>query len=115
MNRNIFIFLLFLFSCKSTEKNINLSGPLQKKIREFKTESSCEDARVTEMDFYSDKVYLFEYGSCMRDRESPVYDKDGRMLGALGGFAGNMQIQGKDFGQARLSREIWRKKTDTSN
>lgn len=110
MNKCLLIAFLFLVGCKSAEKSLTLSGTLQKKIDQFKSASVCEDARISEFNINGELVYLFEYGSCIKDKESPVYDKSGNLLGAIGGFTGNMQLNGNDFSKAEFKREIWRKK-----
>lgn len=87
-----------------------LTDTLQKKFDQFKLESVCGDARISEFDINGELVYLFNYGSCIKDKESPVYDKSGNLLGAIGGFMGNMQLKGNDFSKAEFKREIWIKK-----
>jgi hypothetical protein len=69
----------------------------------------CETgAQVDEYLFQGEIVYVFEPGNCGADMQAPVYDSNCQMIGALGGFAGNILINNVRFDQnAVFQKTIW--------
>lgn len=109
MNKWLIILFTLNMAC-SVNRKAGWPGPeLGKHMAAFKSEATCRDASIQEMEFKGRPVYVFNYGSCMNDRESPVRDEAGVLLGNLGGFVGNTTIEGEDFSKAGFKREVWRK------
>ena len=69
----------------------------------------CETgAHVDEYLFQGGIVYVFEPGNCGADMQAPVYDSNCNMIGALGGFIGNILIKNVRFDQnAVFQKTIW--------
>ncbi|MGV3763026.1 DUF6970 domain-containing protein, partial [Parapedobacter sp.] len=65
------------------------------------------DAVVNQYRFQNQDVYVFD-SRCCCDWISKVMDADCKVIGGLGGLAGNTQINGEDFGNAEFVREVWR-------
>lgn len=99
--------LLCLTACQDLFDASETPKCLSAKIRDFDNSLSCADARVLEYEFLGDRVYVFDPGTCGADFPSPVLDFSCKILGSLGGFAGNTKINGVEFSKARLVRVIW--------
>ena len=69
----------------------------------------CESgASVKQYSFQGNYVYVFHPGSCGADLVSPVYSSNCEYLGGLGGFTGNMLINGIRFDQnSSYIKTIW--------
>ncbi|MGZ3923670.1 MAG: DUF6970 domain-containing protein [Flavisolibacter sp.] len=95
-----------LVSCK---KYNNVSECIQSKIEAFKkSETLCTGAAVKEYSFQGKVVYVFETVTCIADGGADVYDSNCNYLGTIGGFTGNVNIGGVDFGKnARYRATIW--------
>jgi len=117
MNKQFLFILLsaFLCGCKSAEKVEQTPKAIVMEINRFSASSSCKDASVKQMEFQGKPVFLFEEGTCVTDKESRVLDKNGKLLGQLGGFAGNTTILGDDFSKAVFQKELWRKTPSDGN
>ncbi len=103
------LILLLLYSCKSQKSSDSIPSAISKQISVFSNESTCKDAKVNEFKFQDQLVYVFEEGTCRYDKEINVYDRNGKLIGSLGGFAGNTIINGDDFNSAVLQRTVWQK------
>jgi hypothetical protein len=70
----------------------------------------CETgASVDEYLFQGNLVYVIEPGNCGDDMLAPVFDSNCKMIGALGGFAGNILINDVRFDKyAVFQRKIWK-------
>ena len=64
-------------------------------------------ASVKEYEWDNKKVYVFDPGICIADGQSRVQDAECKVLGYLGGIAGNSKIEGKEFNSAVLKRTLW--------
>ncbi len=117
MNKTLLFiwFGLFLYTCKSSEKIEKLPKAISQEINNFSASSTCSDASVKQMKFNDQIVFLFEDGTCAMDKESMVMDRNGKLLGYLGGFEGNTMILGKDFSEAAFQKLIWKKNQSDSN
>lgn len=100
---------IFLISCRIKQEERSLPNAIAQKISSFSSASTCNDARVDEKKYQNNVVYVFEEGSCVADKETNVYAADGKLLGSLGGFAGNTQINGADFSSAVFIKTVWNK------
>lgn len=104
----MFSLLILNMACSVERSPSGQGSEIGKHIAAFKAEATCRDAHIKEMEFRGRSVYVFDYGSCVNDRESPVRDERGVLLGNLGGFIGNTTIEGEDFSKAKLKREVWK-------
>jgi hypothetical protein len=65
-------------------------------------------ARIDEYIFQKEVVYVFEPGSCGADMQAAVYDSGCKLIGALGGIAGNNIINNVLFStNAVFQKTIW--------
>ncbi|MBL7901169.1 MAG: hypothetical protein JNK73_04170 [Bacteroidia bacterium] len=111
MNKSLLLILccVWLMACKSIQNAEALPKPIVQEINRFSASSACKDASVKQLEFQGQAVFLFEEGTCVMDKESRVLDKNGKLLGHLGGFTGNTSILGEDFSNAQFQKELWRK------
>lgn len=104
--------VLVLACCKmkkSVEQNSNIPNCIQTSIDLF-SKSSCEKGlKVNEYTFQGASVFVFDQSNCGNDMTSEVFDKSCKSLGYLGGFMGNVTINGEDFSNAVLVKTIWEK------
>ncbi len=109
--KKIVVGILFFaaLACHKENVSADVPRPVRKDIDEFSKNSTCNDARVDEYKFQDHLVYVFEPGTCGADMSSAVEDADGKNLGALGGFTGNMVINGEKFETATFIRTVWNK------
>ncbi|HQQ95265.1 MAG TPA: hypothetical protein PLQ93_11965 [Bacteroidia bacterium] len=108
--------LLFdLVSCKMSKEESRISKGLQHEVDAFSRASLCKDAEVKEMRFQSAAVFVFDEGTCIKDKESRVLNVEGKELGRLGGFSGNTLINHEDFSSAVPVKVIWRKEQPKAN
>ncbi|HWK59212.1 MAG TPA: hypothetical protein VNQ80_17850 [Parapedobacter sp.] len=109
MKRIAIISALLAVTVSSCSKKENLGDEIpicvRTMISELETDSNVRDGTtVTVYLFQNRHVYVHNIGNV-----AFVYDKKCNMIGLLGGFAGNMEVNGEDFSNARLIREIWRR------
>jgi hypothetical protein len=107
---NLIIFLSFflLTACEKIEKDA--PGCIKDLIRNHKnTVVLCETgASVKQYSFQGNSVYVFDPGTCGADMMAPVYSSDCEYLGGLGGFAGNILIDGVRFDlNSTYIKTIW--------
>jgi hypothetical protein len=103
MNKPIFFLVFLLTACSSMPPCLN------KEIGNFKSENQCVSAKVDEYTFQGKTVYVFDPGTCGADMTSKVVDKNCKVLGHLGGFAGNTKINGESFSTAVLVKTVWKR------
>lgn len=99
-----------IISCgQKTKKIIKAKNPvcLQQKIEEWKGQYCPKGKSVKQYTFQNKSVYVFEPGNCGADMQSIVLSTDCAVLGALGGFTGNMMINGEDFKSAVYVKTVW--------
>ena len=82
---------------------------LKAKIEQFsKSKASCPSgASMKQYTFQHKTVYVFDPGNCGADMASPVVDAHCNDIGSLGGFTGNMKVNGEDFSSATYVKTIW--------
>ncbi len=100
----VLISILTFSSCQ--KKDIDCLTVL---INDFEKHASCSESKVDEFDFNGKKVYLFNNSFCCCDYASDVYDSECKLLGFIGGIAGNSIIEGEDFTSAKYVKTIWKK------
>jgi hypothetical protein len=96
-------------SCSKSKVENQIPGCISYKIEVFKTSSMCADAHVDRYLFQNKSVFVFEEGSCGADFSANVYDVNCQLLGSLGGFAGNLMINGENFSTAIFEKTVWKK------
>lgn len=95
------------FACKKSEETPSC---IDSKITEFKHVISCnQGTNVKEYKFQSNRVYVFDPGTCGADMTSEVMDENCNSLGFLGGIAGNNTINGESFDHAKYIRTVWKR------
>lgn len=105
-------FFLTMVCCHQqvhTGKQQNTPACIVKKIEQFSKESCPKGPNVKEYTFQGKTVFVFDQGSCGNDMTSEVLDANCNSLGYLGGFTGNVKINGEDFSNALLIRTVWEK------
>ena len=114
MKKTVFLLtgLVILLSCKvnkSQGKAEETPSCITKAIESF-SKGTCEKGiNVKEYTFQGISVYVFDPGNCGNDMTSEVFDKNCKSLGYLGGFTGNVKINGEDFSHAIFMKTVWEK------
>lgn len=104
----IFISLLFITFCE--KPNPEVPDCIWDLIKNHENEMFlCESgASVEQFLFQEDYVYVFDPGDCGADMIAPVYNSNCQHIGGLGGFTGNLIINGVRFDQsAKFIKTIW--------
>ena len=104
----VLIFALFM-SCSKLDITKGTPKCVDTKIAAFNNATVCRDAKVDEYTFQGGTVYVFDQGTCGADMTSAVIDADCNALGNLGGFSGNMNINGENFSNATYVKTVWNK------
>lgn len=102
--------VFFLVSChghKTAEKQFDMPGCIQKSLDNFKKNSCEKGLSVKKYTFQGNEVFVFGQEGCGADMTSEVFDTNCKSLGMLGGFVGNVKINGEDFSNAILVKTIW--------
>jgi len=110
---SILAFAIFCnLSCNGIDIPEGVPSCLKEKIKELKKSKPCDGATADEYVFQNMNVYVMDVGpNCCCDRGSAVFDQDCGFLGSLGGFTGNVEINGVKFSEnAEYVRTIWEKK-----
>lgn len=90
-----------------TETVIEMPECVEQKIVEFNAECCENGANVKEYIFQDQMVYVFDLGNCGADMTSEVISEDCDHLGFLGGFSGNLMINGENFNTSTYVRTVW--------
>ena len=102
--------IFFFVSChhqKTAEKPSDVPSCIQKAVENFKKNSCEKGLSVKEYTFQGKEVFVFGQDGCGADMTSEVFDSNCKSLGLLGGFIGNVRINGEDFSNAQLVKTIW--------
>jgi hypothetical protein len=77
----------------------------------FLGEHQCDDsANIAQYRFQKSIVYLIDPGYCADDQSYEVFNSDCEVIGQLGGFVGNEEINGLNFYKhAELIKIVWEK------
>ena len=105
----ILLSILVFTSCTRFEIEADTPKCVKDKIVDFNKDQTCSDIKVDEYTFQGISVYVFDSGTCGADMQSSVIDTDCNNLGALGGLAGNIEINGESFESAVFVKTIWEK------
>ena len=102
-------FGLLAFTSCSKDDNSRTHDCLDVKISAFQKHGLICDttASVKEYLFQNRAVFVFDFGTCGADYTSDVLEGNCKLLGRLGGFAGNGKIDGADFSTATYVRTVW--------
>jgi hypothetical protein len=105
----ISVIAIFIISCNNKQPQIVEPPCVADQVTYFSENEACETgASVLEYEFQNEVVYVFNHGECIADHASAVVNYDCDTLGFLGGFAGNTEINGKDFyNKAELVRTLF--------
>ncbi len=112
MNRLTILFLIIISALISCNKLDIVKGTpkcVENKIKDFNKSSTCDNADVKEYTFQEKTVYVFNPGNCGADMASEVINSECNSLGFLGGFSGNVMINGEDFSNATFVQTTWKK------
>ena len=114
MKKNVILLIsyLLLSGCnahKSTGKTDETPVCITKAIGTFSKTDCAKGVNVKEYTFQGIKVFVFDPGTCGNDMTSEVLDENCKNLGYLGGFTGNVKINGEDFSHAILVKTVWEK------
>ena len=112
MSKTLLSFLAIISivsSCTRFEIEKDTPKCIKDKIIEFNKDQSCSDIKVDEYTFQGISVFVFDPGTCGADMQSNVIDTECNNLGALGGLAGNVEINGKSFESAVFVKTVWKK------
>ncbi|PBQ34700.1 hypothetical protein CNR22_23965 [Sphingobacteriaceae bacterium] len=104
--------LLILVSChshKTAEKKSDIPACVQKAVENFKKNPCEKGLSVKEYTFQGKEVFVFGQDGCGNDMTSEVMDSNCKSLGLLGGFVGNVKINGEDFSNAVFVKTLWEK------
>jgi hypothetical protein len=106
----IFVFCLLAMLCAGCRKNYSRETEcIQASVESFKKTAICDSgASVRAYEFAGLTVYVFHPGNCGADMQAPVLDQNCRVLGYLGGLAGNTRINGVEFSSnSYYLRTVW--------
>lgn len=105
-----FIFILAGTSCEKKRVEIPVKFCIDHSISQFKKEKACaKGAKVDLYRFSGREVYVFISGDCVYDMPYEVRDQECRILGYLGGFSGNVIIEGVNFyDNSTFTRTAWK-------
>ncbi len=113
MNKNLIVILVLITiisSCTRLEIEKETPKCVKDEIVRFDKEQKCNDIRVDEYIFQGNTVYVFVIGSsCGADMQSNVIDTACTSLGALGGLAGIVEINGENFNNAVFTKTVRQK------
>ena len=113
LNYTLITLTIILFtSCKMIDIKNDAPKCIKQKAKNLKQAlgHACDDdATVKEYFFQNKKVYLFSPGNCGADMQSIVLSADCDELGKLGGIAGNLKINDKNFfEEAEYIKVVWK-------
>ncbi len=113
MTKQLFLLLILTsvhISCNNEEENYGvIPRCINNLITEFKQSASCNNSKVDQYLFQDQIVFVFAPGTCGADMQAPVIGFNCDTLGALGGIAGNTEINGEDFANAQFIKTVWEK------
>ena len=95
-------------SCSKKDVELEIPACILEMVSELEAKDDVpEGVNISVYLFQKRHVYVRDVGTA-----ALVYDKDCNSIGLLGGFSGNTTINGDDFANAKLIREIWRSTPD---
>lgn len=99
------LLIVTVLSCSKEDVGGEIPACVLEKVNELKANDEVpQGTSVSEYLFEQRRVFVEDLGTF-----ALVYDKNCNNIGMLGGFAGNTKVNGRDFAEAKLVREIWRR------
>jgi hypothetical protein len=105
----LFALVLVIASCTKLDIENGIPACIRREIKQFNHDSDCNTASVKEYSFQTKIVYTFDPGLCGADMTTKVLDSECNVLGSLGGYAGNTEINNEEFSNAVFIRTVWKK------
>lgn len=97
-----------LVSCSKYDIEKDTPSCIKSKIKQFDKEIECDNGvKVSKYTFQGTNVYVFNPGTCGADMTSEVVNSSCESQGHLGGFAGNVIINGETFNNAVFVGDVW--------
>lgn len=96
--------IIAIYGCEKTEKQDGIPECITDKIKNLDESGNYRFTKVNEFVFQNKTVYVLVAGNL-----DEVIDCDCNNIGLLGGFAGNMEVNGEDFSNAVFVRTVWEK------
>src|SRR5687768_9433523 len=95
----IMLFLFYFLSGCSLAFDTAEGTPrcIELEMKDFYRHIRCDNSEVQEFLFQDMTVYVLGAGNCIADAGSPVFNSNCVLLGILGGFTGNTEINGEEF------------------
>lgn len=99
------LLIVSVLSCSKEDVGNEIPACVLEKVNELKANDEVpQGVSMSEYLFEGRRVYVEDQGTV-----AFVYDKNCNTIGMLGGFAGNTKVNGRDFAEAKLIREIWKR------
>ncbi len=113
LSKTLFVVILTVVTFSSCQELAIEDGTpdcIENSIKEYDETQDCNDGvNVTKYLFQGEMVYVFNPGNCGADMMSNILDSDCNSIGYLGGIAGNTEVNGEDFSNAKFISVIWEK------
>ena len=104
----VFLFLLSLGGCD--DEAVCLPECIIEEIGNLGEHHCSDSANISQYIFQGSTVYLIDPGNCGDDQSYDVVDSNCEVIGRLGGFVGNENINGVAFYEnAKLIAIVWQK------
>lgn len=99
MMKKLFFSLTVLLALTACEKELDTAVPdcIQDRLKTFDLNESCSNASVNRFTFQGQFVYLFDRGECAEMDSIEVRSENCDLLGYLGGYLNNANINGLVF------------------
>lgn len=110
MIKKVFFALTAVFALMACEKELDTAVPdcIQERLKTFDANEACSNAAVNRFTFQGNFVYTFDRGDCAEMDSIEVRSEDCTLLGYLGGYLNNVDINGIIFyGSAQHDALIW--------
>jgi hypothetical protein len=110
MMKRIILSLTVLASLTACEKELDTAVPdcIQERLKTFDEMEACSHASVNRYTFQDQLVYVFDRGDCSEMDSMEVRSESCNLLGYLGGYLNNVDINGVIFyGEAKHDAVIW--------
>jgi len=103
----LLLFLIALSGCSDKEINTVVPRCISDLVINFENTALCDDYKVDQYLFQNQVVYVFDNGSCGADMQAAVVDNNCNTIGALGGIAGNLEINNESFTNAVFIKTVY--------
>lgn len=101
--------MLFFFACEKYKFDKDIPDCIKTEIEMFKEEDICEDgAKVIKYRFQGKDVYAFQWGNCVADAGTRIFNEDCQIICTLGTLLGITECEGVEFsGNAEEIKVVW--------